>query len=550
MSSQQIDLFQSLLTESLIHWHIGDWEYLIGIDSEDIAQHSEKCLIASFKAAALFQQGALNDARVWVSKALDWGIEPNVLVRTLLSGAHNSLGRAYFLTDSEPQAQIHIKEAMHIGSIDLDSSLLYPARFMQQKNQVISKRLNSFSEVKKSSKLTKEQLQVRQQQIKEKLEKAQKARTEKKYQLAEQLLSEILEINPVHLLAIKESAILHANQQQWMKSITEYDRLIKIQTETENSIRARSLMKKNANLLQEAIAELEHAKALGFYNSKIAQQLAVAYRDNQQWNEAENEIRELCISDPIYLQNLPFATFFADVLRKREKVKEAYGLLKIVVKQAQEEGQEIPLNTQAILDELQRTVSLPEHVREVSRYYYDAIYAQSEKYHIDSTHSVYLPVWEKVINLLKNEKVQCVLDIGCGPGQFAEYMAKETPKINYQGVDYSQIAIETARLRCPSAIFHIKDLMQEEKINFEADTFIILEVLEHIEKDIELLSKIPKKQKIIFSVPNRDSFGHVRFFKSAEDVIERYNKYFHRLNIQKVDLSANSCIFLGMGTIN
>jgi SAM-dependent methyltransferase len=329
----------------------------------------------------------------------------------------------------------------------------------------------------------------------------------------------------------------------------EYDRLLQTQVETESAILARSLMKKNADLLEEAISDLEHAKALGFYNSRIAHQLALAYRDNQQWEEAESTVRDLLTKDTAYLENIANATFVADLLRKRQRVKEAYGLLTVIVEQAQAEGKEVPLNTQAILQELQHAANQPEYCQEVSRYYYDAIYAQSEKYQADPEHSVYLPVWGKVVAILKQEGVQRVLDIGCGPGQFAEYLLKQIPDIHYQGVDFSQTAIETARLRCPTAQFYVKDLMQEEALKeFKADAFVMLEVLEHIEKDLELIARIPIGQKVIFSVPNMDSFGHVRFFVDCAAISNRYDDCFDAINIETVILSGRSKIHLAVAT--
>lgn len=501
-----------------------------------------------FKAAALFQQGAVDIASIWAKQAMGWGGDAKMLARIMLSGTHNSLGRCALLTGKAPQAQTHIKEAMRIGCMELDEVLLYPARLMQQKKQISANSklgLPHTKEAQPTPKLTREQLQAQQQQIKEKFDQAKQARTEKDYRLAEKLLSEILQINPSHLLALKERARNQAEQQQWMASVTEYDRLLQTQVEAENTILARSLMKKNADLLDEAIADLEHGKALGFYSTRIAHQLAIAYRDNQQWKQAESTVRELYNNDPEYLRNLPFATFVADLLRKRKKVKEAYGLLKVVVEQALTEGEEISLNTKAILEELQRTVNLPEYMQEVSNQYYDTIYAHSEKYQVDAEHSTYLPVWEKVVALLKQEGVLNILDVGCGPGQFAEYIIKQIPQINYLGIDYSYKAIEAARSRCPTAQFHVKDLMVEGALDvFDADLFIILEVLEHIERDLDLIKSLPKGKIVIFSVPNMDSAGHVRFFRDIHEVENRYGGFCNINSAVTINLKGRSKIFL------
>ncbi len=64
--------------------------------------------------------------------------------------------------------------------------------------------------------------------------------------------------------------------------------------------------------------------------------------------------------------------------------------------------------------------------------------------------------------------------------------------------------------------------------------FFFLEVLEHLEADLELLRCLPSGALMILSVPNYDSEGHVRTFESASSVIARYSTLisFHRSAIR------------------
>lgn len=351
MTPPQLEASNSLSTESIVRWHIGDWEYLVELAAEDVAQHSDKCLIAMFKAAALFQQGLLDAARTWVNQAIGWGADSKMLARIMLSGAHNSLGRAALLAGREPQAQSHIKEAMRIGCIELDGHLLFPARLMQQRKQVNPNPRLGLSDIKEGQteqKITKEQLQVQQQKIKEKFKQAKQARIEKKYQQAEKILSELIQLDPENLSAYKENAVLQAEQQKWVFSIIQYDIFLKKQKEIENAIIFRSLMKKNLDFIDEAISDLENARALGFYNSQIAYQLALIYRDNKNFIESERTLVDLLDRYPESIVNVSFTIFFADFLRKKEKLKEAYGTLIVVMKIINDDNKEIPLNMSAI----------------------------------------------------------------------------------------------------------------------------------------------------------------------------------------------------------
>lgn len=530
-----------------LKWIKGDWEFFQKLDSDLSCNKDESVQLDHFIASALFQCGEYERAGKYVNKALVHGASRNEMVKLLLSGASNSLGKAALILDIKEKAKNNIQQALNIYNNDLDGELLYSARFTTQLIKINKYKANKIhADQKKEYRLSKEE---KVKFIKDKLERAKKLRAEAMYFEAGLNILQILEIEPNQVNALKESARIKSAQSQWNAAIEDYSRILKTQTETESAILARSLMKKNSGFLEEAIYDMEHARALGFYNSQMAHQLALAYRDNQQWEEAEQTVRDLLIQDPFYLHTLSFANFVADLLRKRKKVQEACVLLSTSVEQAQADGKEIPLNTQAILQELQYAAGQPEYMQEVSRHYYDAIYAHSEKYQADPEHSVYLPVWEKVVDILKQEGAQRVLDIGCGPGQFAEYLLHQIPGIKYQGVDYSQTAIEKAQLRCPTAQFYVKDLMHTDVFNeFEADAYVVLEVLEHVVNDIELLEKIPKHVKIIMSVPNFDALGHVRFFLTGDDVYERYSGSikFEHLTIIKIKKSSNLYLVNGV----
>lgn len=110
---------------------------------------------------------------------------------------------------------------------------------------------------------------------------------------------------------------------------------------------------------------------------------------------------------------------------------------------------------------------------------------------------------------------------------------------------YSEKAIAVARRRCPSLNFHVKNLMLEGELDvFNADLFIILEVLEHIERDLDLIKSLPKGKIVIFFVPNMDSAGHVRFFRDIHEVENRYVGFCNINSAVTINLKGRSKIFL------
>jgi len=137
-----------------------------------------------------------------------------------------------------------------------------------------------------------------------------------------------------------------------------------------------------------------------------------------------------------------------------------------------------------------------------------------------------------ILNMLDLKKCGKVLDVGCGIGLLALYLA--TKGFEMYGVDLNKEKIDAAKrinqkldLKVNFKCASILDLP------FEGDKFdnvICSEVLEHVEDDqkaIHELSKVLKKEGLlIVTVPSkdticeryRDSFGHVRTGYSVNEI--------------------------------
>ncbi|RYF72681.1 MAG: methyltransferase domain-containing protein, partial [Comamonadaceae bacterium] len=141
--------------------------------------------------------------------------------------------------------------------------------------------------------------------------------------------------------------------------------------------------------------------------------------------------------------------------------------------------------------------------RAASAAYYDTVFAESPKYQHAGQDSDYVPVWEQVLDLLQAAGASSILDLGCGPGQFAEFLSLRMPQLRYTGVDFSGVAISRARQRCPQHLFEKREL---PITNFSSlpgfDAVVCTEVLEHVERDREILAAIPHGIAVVASVPN------------------------------------------------
>ena len=182
--------------------------------------------------------------------------------------------------------------------------------------------------------------------------------------------------------------------------------------------------------------------------------------------------------------------------------------------------------------------------------YYDSIYSASEKYQTHGSDSVYKSAWEHIQTILNKRKATSILDLGCGPGQFAEYLAETGYELEYVGIDFSSVAIEQARKRCPQYSFYEEVLPLKSYSQFgDSDILICTEVLEHIENDLALLESYPRGKFLILTVPNFDSFGHIRYFLESNEVLERYAHFFEKPIIQKVSISEQSILWVMSGVI-
>ena len=118
-----------------------------------------------------------------------------------------------------------------------------------------------------------------------------------------------------------------------------------------------------------------------------------------------------------------------------------------------------------------------------------------------------------------------VLDLGCGPGHFAEVC--QAGGVPYAlGVDPSATAIRMAGRVMPGRVVVAT---ADEALNDIADpstyqTVALLEVLEHLYDDISRLSLISAGKVVVLSVPNYHCEGHCRWFGNAEQVVRRYGE--------------------------
>ncbi|GAE03157.1 hypothetical protein CBO05C_2847 [Clostridium botulinum B str. Osaka05] len=162
----------------------------------------------------------------------------------------------------------------------------------------------------------------------------------------------------------------------------------------------------------------------------------------------------------------------------------------------------------------------------------------------------YFPIWSKAVEIIKSIENPKIIEVGCGPGQFSNLLF-DIGYRNYRGIDFSQEAIKYAKIRNSKYrnLFNIDNAYTTNLFDTDYNTVIIFEVLEHVDEDLRILSRARTNSNILFSVPNFYSDGHVRWFNSKEEVIERYKKYIDFQDIFTFSVGGDNKIFLIKGKV-
>jgi 2-polyprenyl-3-methyl-5-hydroxy-6-metoxy-1,4-benzoquinol methylase len=161
--------------------------------------------------------------------------------------------------------------------------------------------------------------------------------------------------------------------------------------------------------------------------------------------------------------------------------------------------------------------------------FYNEAYSHTQEYFIHYTNSRYYFVWTVILDrILRISSDVRVLEIGCGPGQLAQLLL-DNGIASYHGFDFSSKAVDLAKKKeLANAIFHVGDAYCEPLIEKSASSFdcvICTEVLEHLDRDLEVIKRLEPGTRLIATVPNFPYVSHVRHFENAESVRERYQPY-------------------------
>ncbi len=148
--------------------------------------------------------------------------------------------------------------------------------------------------------------------------------------------------------------------------------------------------------------------------------------------------------------------------------------------------------------------------------------------------SHYYPLYKKVFDEVVRIGGQKVLEVGCGSGSFA-HLLFDRSSLDYHGFDFSEAAIRKAGLRTKKPDrFSVARAGDDVLMARPYDTIVCLEVLEHIERDLDVVKSWRPGCNCVCSVPNFDQPDHVRFFRNEDEVRERYRGLIDMDKVQRI----------------
>lgn len=297
--------------------------------------------------------------------------------------------------------------------------------------------------------------------------------------------------------------------------------------------------------VDEAIEDLQKASELNPADASIFNNLGVLYYSKGLMDESEKNLIRAATMDKYYSEPL---YGLAKIRIKKGDLPAARSLLEMCLKlnptyeKAKELWNEVSITCQNSASNLNIT---PQGLQnggvpisgkraeygEKNAAWYDEIYSTYEHYRLHYTRSVYYPLWSVIVDRIMRAGISSVLDVGCGPGQFATLL-RDRGLEEYCGFDFSEKCIRQARLICPDYSFVVADAFETDLFQtFHYDAVVCTEFLEHVECDIEILRQIRSGVRLYGSVPNFMYFSHVRCFKNCDEVKDRYGQLFSEFRV-------------------
>ncbi|MEX2591719.1 MAG: class I SAM-dependent methyltransferase [Anditalea sp.] len=146
----------------------------------------------------------------------------------------------------------------------------------------------------------------------------------------------------------------------------------------------------------------------------------------------------------------------------------------------------------------------------------------------------------KLSEMLLDHNPKVIFELAGAEGNFAYHILKSPNIERYTFTDFSNEALKIAR----------KEIGNDERVeflnfdaenykdlkNYQFDTFVC-NSLEHFNNDIPIIEALRSGTVVCLCLPNFDWEGHVRSFRSFEEIKDRYGNYLDFKDVHEFEVS-------------
>jgi hypothetical protein len=135
-SSALVAYDENSLERSRMQLQLGDWDSLTKLDRNTLQHHPDRANLALLAAAGHLQQGNSHEARKFTRLAQDWGCGKKHISQILISGVHNSLGRAAAVSGQAQRALEQFQSSIQAGAASSEVRPLTQTRVNHELTQL------------------------------------------------------------------------------------------------------------------------------------------------------------------------------------------------------------------------------------------------------------------------------------------------------------------------------------------------------------------------------------------------------------------------------
>jgi len=120
------------LSTAKANWYFGEWQALVELNIQELADHPDVDKLAALKASAYQQLNNMEQSKAYFKLAKELGCDNYLISQLLIAGVHNSLGKVAALNKNDDKMLAHFDAAVNVGGNLQENKLARQARSVKE----------------------------------------------------------------------------------------------------------------------------------------------------------------------------------------------------------------------------------------------------------------------------------------------------------------------------------------------------------------------------------------------------------------------------------